>query len=124
MRFLVDMGLSTRVADWLREQGHDAVHAREIGLYRAMDQQIVDRAARDGRVVVTADLDFGELMALSGSSAVSVVLFRVSSFRFANLVARLGSALQGCSEALTSGAIVVVENDRLRIRRLPIERSR
>ncbi len=57
MKFLVDMPLSPSLARWLRERGHDAVHAFEVGLGFASDEEIVGRARREGRVVVTADLD-------------------------------------------------------------------
>lgn len=57
MKFLVDMPLSPSLARWLRERGHDAVHAFEVGLGFASDEEIVGRGRCEGRVVVTADLD-------------------------------------------------------------------
>ena len=66
MRFLLDMNLPPAMAGWLRAEGHDAVHVREIGLAGVPDHQVFARAAEDGRIVVTFDLDFGEIVAFSG----------------------------------------------------------
>ena len=57
MRFLADMGVSSRTVDWLRDSGHDAVHARELGLQHASDEQTLRRATKDTRIVLTMDLD-------------------------------------------------------------------
>ena len=57
MRFLADMGVAGRVVEWLRAEGHDAVHLREEGLHRLPDGQIFGKAAREDRVVLTFDLD-------------------------------------------------------------------
>ena len=61
MRFLADMGVDVRVVEWLRGQGHDAVHLREEGLHRAPDEQVFAKALAEERIVLTFDLDFGEI---------------------------------------------------------------
>jgi predicted nuclease of predicted toxin-antitoxin system len=58
MKFLLDMGLARSTAEHLRQGGHDAVHLREQGLQRLPDQDIVDKAVREGRIILTHDLDF------------------------------------------------------------------
>jgi len=65
MRFLIDMPLSPTLAPWLRQQGHDALHAAEVGLHRAPDGAILERARSEGRVVLTADLDYPRLLTLT-----------------------------------------------------------
>lgn len=120
MRFLVDMGLDVRVAAWLREQGHDAVHLRDQGLQRLPNGEIFGKAVAEGRVVLTVDLDFGEIAALAHGETSSVVVFRLRNTRTAHVIQRLSAVLSDCSPALDRGAVIVVEEGRHRIRPLPI----
>lgn len=121
MKFLADMGISTRTVATLREWGHDAVHAREIGLARASDETILIRAGEESRVVLTVDLDFGQLLAPNRLSIPSVVIFRVSNQTPAFITPRLLQVIADRSSDLTNGAIVVVDDRRYRVRPLPIK---
>ena len=120
MRFLADMGVSVRVVEWLRSQGHDVCHLREEGLQRLPDAEVFSKAACEQRVLLTFDLDFGEIIALSGGRSVSVVLFRLRNTRTPHLIARLDAVLRACGTALETGAIVIVEDGRHRVRHLPM----
>jgi len=114
------MGVAMRSVEWLREQGHDATHLREENLQRMSDADVFRKAATEGRILLTFDLDFGEIVALSSEKNASVVLFRLHNTRTPHVIERLKSALQETSQSLESGAIVVVEERRLRVRRLPL----
>ena len=116
------MGVAMRMVEWLREQGHDALHLREQNLHRAADSEIFRKAATEGRVLLTFDLDFGEIVALSGEEKVSVVLFRLHNTRTPHAIDRLNVVLRETAEVLEKGAIIVVEENRLRVRRLPLRR--
>ena len=120
MRFLVDVNLSIEVARWLQGQGYDAVHLDEAGLARLADEDIVAKAAVEGRIVVTRDLDFGAIVTGAGARPVSVVIFRLTSGRPVRVIPRLRQALSEHASALASGAVVVVEEARFRVRRLPL----
>ena len=124
MRFLADVGVSPRIVEWLREAGHDATHLVEQGLQRLPDQEIFRKALEEQRTVLTFDLDFGEIVALSGSAEVSVILFRLNDGRTSFVLARLATVLQQSGDQLTKGVVITVEDSRHRIRRLPVQRGR
>jgi predicted nuclease of predicted toxin-antitoxin system len=120
MKFLADMGVSARVVDWLRQNGHDALHLHELGLAQLPDKLVFERAALEGRVLLTFDLDFGEILALSGNRLTSVVLFRLNNTTTPFVIQRLQIVLNAAGQPIETGAVVVVEDTRLRIRRLPM----
>lgn len=62
MRFLVDMNLSPLTADYLNKKGYDAVHARDLGLKQAKDKELLTVAITERRIIITQDLDFGDLV--------------------------------------------------------------
>jgi predicted nuclease of predicted toxin-antitoxin system len=119
MRLLLDMNLPPAMADWLRSEGHDAIHARELGLGRLSDREIFARAAAEQRVTVTFDLDFGEIVGLAAAANAGVILLRLRSARQSALRDRVRVAIARAAKALQSGAIVLVEDARIRIRPMP-----
>jgi predicted nuclease of predicted toxin-antitoxin system len=120
VRFLADMGVSLRVVEWLRIRGDDVVHLREQGLQRLPNGDIFEKATVEDRVVLTFDLDFGEIVASSRGSRTSVVVFRLRNTRTEQVIARLERVLDESSAALDRGAVVIVEDSRHRVRLLPV----
>lgn len=123
MKFLIDMPLSPALATWLGQQGHDAVHAQQIGLSRSADSVILERAKGEQRVVVTADLDFPRLLALAEAEGPGLILFRGGNYGEEEALDRLRIALERVPERELPHAIVVIEKHRIRKRRLPLDRS-
>ena len=121
MRFLVDMPLSPELALWLVRQGHDAVHALEIGLNRASDTTILERARKEQRVVITADLDYPRLLALVQAEGPGLILFRGGNYSEQEAVERLKRVLERIPNEELLNSIVVIEKGRIRRRLLPIE---
>ena len=62
MRFLADAGISPRTVEFLRQAGHDALHVRELGLQRAPDRALVERARADERVILVIERTQGEIL--------------------------------------------------------------
>lgn len=122
MRFLVDNALSPVVAQSLRQAGHDAVHVRDYGMQAAEDIAIYQRAAREHRIVVSADTDFGTLLALREEKEPSVILLRGAVPREpTRQVQFILANLPQVADALNEGAMVVMDPRRIRIRKLPIQ---
>src|SRR5205085_10653878 len=120
-KFLVDMPLSPALAAWLVERGHDAVHAADLGLQRETDTAIMARAKQETRTVITLDLDYPRLLTLARSTEPSLILFRDGDWSEAAVITRMGQILQALPEAEIECSIIVVDRDRVRRRRLPIE---
>jgi len=121
MRFLIDNALSPALSALLQQAGHDAIHVRESGLQHAEDEVIFDRAAAEHRIVVSADADFGTLLAMRPSRQPSVIQFRGEGSRKPEALARtLLANLPQLVDALENGSIVTFEPARVRVRLLPI----
>jgi predicted nuclease of predicted toxin-antitoxin system len=120
VRFLADMGVSMRVVEWLRGRGNDVVHLREQGLQRLPNGDIFAKATAEARVVLTFDLDFGEIVALSRGPRTSIVVFRLRNTRTEHVIARLERVMEESNDALDRGAVVIVEDSRHRVRLLPV----
>ncbi|MGH2861187.1 MAG: DUF5615 family PIN-like protein [Solirubrobacteraceae bacterium] len=120
MRFLIDECVSPRVGEVLKEAGHDAVHLRDVGLLGANDSDVMASATADSRVVVSADTDFGELLATRGATLPSVILLRQSDRTAAHQAQTILANLPQVESDLQTGAVVSVTDDRVRVRLLPI----
>lgn len=75
MKFLVDMGISPKTVVFLKNLGYDAVHLLDQGLNQLGDPDILKKAQEEARILLTHDLDFGELVSAGGLQLPSVVTF-------------------------------------------------
>lgn len=121
MKLLIDANLSPRVAEGLRAAGLDAVHVLDLDLVTATDDEIFDRAVADGLVVITADSDFGMMLALRRSVSPSVVhLRRVAELAPDEHVTLLAANLPAIAGDLGRGAIASLSPSRLSVHDLPL----
>lgn len=114
------MGVPRRAVTWLREQSHDALHLSEAGLQRLPDAEVLARASAENRILLTFDLDFSEIVALSGGSPASVVVFRLRDTRPESIIRRLDRVIAETRTHREQGAIITVEDARIRVRSMPI----
>jgi len=117
---LVDMNLSPDWVAFLQQHGHTAVHWSAVGDIRALDPEILEWARNNGHIVPTHDLDFGTILAQTHATGPSVVLVRGEDTFPAALGNAVVAALKQCETDLRSGALVVVDAARNRVRILPI----
>jgi predicted nuclease of predicted toxin-antitoxin system len=120
MRLLIDNALGVSVAEGLRQAGHDAIHVRDLGMARASDDEILRLASEERRTIVSADTDFGLLLATSGRSQPSFLLLRCADRRPAAVLKMLLANLDRLSEDIEAGCVAVFEDQRIRVRRLPL----
>ena len=114
------MGVSLTTVEALRASGHDAVHLRDEGLIRLPDPDIVMKALSESRIVLTFDLDFGDILAIARREAPSVIIFRLRNQTPSAVNPRLFRVIDDCAAELGRGALVIVEDEGYRVRRLPI----
>ena len=122
MRFLADMGLAHSTVAFLRACGHDAIHLRDEGLQWLSDDKIIEKALSEGRIILTHDLDFGRIVALSRGRLPSVVTFRLADMRPVQVNRYLDEVVGHFAEQLEGGALASVSEHGIRVRSLPVSR--
>lgn len=123
MKFLLDMGLAQSSAAYLRKKGFDAIHLRDEELQRLEDEDIIEKARAEERVILTHDLDFGRLIALSQGQFPSVITLRLDNMRPTFVNHYLDQVLAQSSSELEAGALVSVNERAIRVRTLPIVKN-
>ena len=121
LRFLLDMGIGQSVSLWLKSLGHDAVHLNDEGLYKLADNFILEKAVNENRIILTTDMDFGQLLAFNKSIQASVIQFRTSTFTPTNTRNKLELFFEEFLDyPPVDHFIITFEDSRIRHRKLPI----
>lgn len=121
MRLLIDMNLSPQWVPVLEEAGWEAVHWSRIGRPDASDHEVLDYARSNGYVVFTHDLDFGTVLAATKADFPSVIQIRTQDVSPAHLGQLVISALRQFKQSLEAGALITVDEKKLRARILPLQ---
>lgn len=120
MKFILDMGISPKVTAWLKEMGHDALHIGDVNP-RALDSEIITMAQTERAVILTADKDFSELLALGNLGGPSVVLFRLTPAPAREVIRRLAPVLVDHPLELENGCLITIGLGKPRVRLLPLK---
>lgn len=120
MRILADMPISPRTVVFLQGLGHEVVHAIDLGMARAPDEEIVNYAKVAGLSILTEDLDYGAILAVTGEMNPGVIILRVGNWTREQVESRLRRVLEELPEESFRNSIATVDRHRVRFRRLPI----
>jgi predicted nuclease of predicted toxin-antitoxin system len=123
MKFLIDMNLSPGWVHFLAQEHFEAIHWSDIGLGTASDMDVMSWAGEHDCVVITADLDFGSILAATGGQKPSVIQLRGDR----TMPGTIGNVLLDCirtaHEELAGGALISLDTTRARLRILPLRRT-
>lgn len=114
------MNLSPEWLDVLDRAGWEACHWTSIGPPDASDVELLDWAQKRGYTVLTQDLDFTQLLFHLRASGPSLVLLRIADELSRFQQERVCAAIKSSTTALETGAVLVIDEHRTRVRRLPI----
>ena len=117
------MNLPRKLGDYLITKGHGARHAGNIGMFKSNDIEIVKQARINDEIIITHDLDYGNILAFSKEQKPSVIIFRIRNTTVENLFNNLIKVLANIENELHQGAIIIIEDTAVRIRKLPIDDS-
>nr|WP_206044114.1 DUF5615 family PIN-like protein [Geitlerinema sp. P-1104] len=120
---MADVHISPVTVAVLVAQGYDVIRTTELLPTNAPDSEILELARVTGKVVLTQDLDFSMLVALSNHGLPSLITLRLSSVEPDRVAQRLLDVLPTIATELGAGAAITVSDNSVRIRKLPIQRS-
>jgi predicted nuclease of predicted toxin-antitoxin system len=123
MKLLFDMNLSPILVDLMNNYGWESIHWSSVGDPKATDRTIMEWGLKNGCCVITNDLDFGDILAVTDARGPSVVQFRTQDLSPAHINPILLTVLKQYKRYLESGALISVEETRCRVRILPLRRD-
>lgn len=121
MKLIVDMNLSPRWVGLLNNSGFQSIHWSAAGPANACDSDIMVYAGANNYVILTHDLDFSAILAVTHGERPSVVQIRGDDISPDVIGLRVISALQQMETELEVGALLTIEPDRNRLRLLPLK---
>lgn len=123
MNFLLDMPVSPKLISVLDNYNYTGVHVSSIGLGTATDSEILEKARKDSLIIITADLDFPRLIALSAEKGPGIILFRGGNYSDKEMQTLLSQVLAKVQLDVLKTSICVVDKQKLRLTKLPITNS-
>lgn len=120
MRPVADLHIAPRTVEFLKSLGHDVVRVSQVLSPTSSDHEIIEYVNSDSRAILTQDLDFSTEIAVSQRTHPSLILLRLSSSRVESVNRVLADVLPALEGDVQDGAIITVEDHRIRRRRLPL----
>jgi predicted nuclease of predicted toxin-antitoxin system len=117
MKFLLDQDVYGQTGKFLNELGHDIIRVSQLGLSQASDEELLEEARKQARILVTRDRDYGNLVFVQGI-AVGVLYLRMLPSTKNEVHKELGRVLKMHSEQDLRQMFVVVEPGGHRLRRI------
>ena len=120
MRFIIDMNLSPQWEKILQSADIEAVHWSNIGSFNAPDTDIFNYARSNDYAIISCDIDFTAILALTNADSPSVILIRAKNILPVSFSEILITSIRENHTVINNGAILVIDEDKMRIRILPI----
>jgi predicted nuclease of predicted toxin-antitoxin system len=120
MKILIDMNLSPEWVDEFKLNKVEAVHWSSVGIFDAPDKDLIDWAKEHDYIIFTHDLDFGTALALTKAEKPSVIQVRTQNVTISHLSEMVLQTIKIYANLLENGALLVIDEDKKRVRILPI----
>jgi len=120
MQFLADMNISPKTVEALRQYGWDIIRVSQFLSVNASDQEILEYARQEDRIVITQDLDFSMLLALGGYNRPSLITLRLVVSDPDVVTCKLLEIVPRFEQILQEGCTLTIEDVVVRVHKLPI----
>jgi len=121
MKILIDMNLPPLLAEILNRAGYESIHWFSIGNPQAADSEIMNYARENGFIIITHDLDFGDILAVTHAVFPSILQIRTQNVSPDHISDILINALKRFENQLERGALISIDEARSRVRILPVK---
>ncbi len=116
MDFLTDENIYTQIVQAVRSLGHDVMDIKEQNLFGTPDEEIIQIAQRTGRILITSDKDFSNILAYPPSQYPGIIVLRLSRLTINGATQRVVAFLKMLTGEKISGRLAIIEPDRVRFR--------
>ncbi len=120
MKFLFDENMYPGFVAPLKSMGYEAIHVYDIGLDNTPDEKIIEFAKKSGHAILTNDLDFTRIMALSGSQFPTILTFRFAALNPAVFTEIVQNNFPKLLQDITAGSLITIDERGIRVKKLPV----
>ena len=117
LRIFADENVSPKVVVFLRNQGLDVLDTKEQRWHGKSDDELLEIAYKEKCWVLTHDADFGTLAIHEGKPYYGIIFLRIKNLQPCNVIKACDQFLHQ-DVNISSRALVVVEETRIRIRQM------